>query len=115
MVDGEPANIAKTYGNRYQILADLYILPISPYSPVVAPGAIQLAKWGALQGVPPPFLPSDASKNPGGTSENGFADQNLGARARARPGPGPIWARAHVGPGPYLDMGDKDPSTYSVG
>ena len=49
MVDGEPANIAKTYGNRYQILADLYILPISPYSPVVAPGAIQLAKSeGAL-------------------------------------------------------------------
>ena len=30
MVDGEPANIAKTCGNRYQILADLYILPIPP-------------------------------------------------------------------------------------
>ena len=48
MVDGEPANIANTYGNRYQILADLYILPISPYPPDVAPAAIQLAKSGAL-------------------------------------------------------------------
>ncbi len=48
MVDGEQASIAKTYGNRYQILADLYILPISQYSPVVAPGAIQLATWEAL-------------------------------------------------------------------
>ena len=48
-VDGEPANIAKTYGNRYRILADLYILPISPYSPVMAPGAIQFAKFTALK------------------------------------------------------------------
>ena len=48
MVDGEPADIAKTCGNRYQILADLYILLIYPYSPVMAPGAIQLAKSAAL-------------------------------------------------------------------
>ena len=46
--NGGPANIANACGNRYPILADLYILPISPYSPVMAPGAIQLAKSAAL-------------------------------------------------------------------
>ena len=48
MVDGEPANIAKTYANVYQMFADLYILPISSYSPSIAPGAIQLAESTAL-------------------------------------------------------------------
>ena len=47
-VDGEPANIAKTYANMYQIFADLYILPISSHPPYVAPGAIQLAQCTAL-------------------------------------------------------------------
>ena len=31
MVDGEAANIAKTYGNTYQIFAYLYILPVFKY------------------------------------------------------------------------------------
>ena len=44
MVAGKVANIPKTYANRYQISANLHILPISSNSPYVNPGAIHLAR-----------------------------------------------------------------------
>ena len=44
IVDGEPANIAKTYANRYKILADLYILPIFLYSPYLKPWSYSISE-----------------------------------------------------------------------
>ena len=44
---GEAANISKTHADEYQTFANLRILPISPFSPYVAPGAIYLAKCTA--------------------------------------------------------------------
>ena len=51
MVARKAANIAKTYANRYQISANLHILPISSNPPYVNPGAIRLARSE------PPHLP----------------------------------------------------------
>ena len=44
MVDGEVANIGKTYANMYRIFMYMYISHILIYFPYVIPGAISLAK-----------------------------------------------------------------------
>ena len=48
MVDGEVANIGKTYANMYRIFMYMYISHILIYFPYVIPGAISLAKSGCL-------------------------------------------------------------------
>ena len=64
MVDGEVANIGKTYANMYRIFMYLYISHILIYFPYVIPGAISLAKsvcmhiyLRTLRANPPPCLP----------------------------------------------------------
>ena len=49
MVDGEVANIGKTYANMYRIFMYMYISHILIYFPYVIPGAISLAKSGCLK------------------------------------------------------------------
>ena len=44
MVDGEVANIGKTYANMYRIFMYMYISHLLIYFPYVIPGAISLAK-----------------------------------------------------------------------
>ena len=44
MVDGEVANIGKTYANMYRIFMYMYISHILIYFPYVIPGAISLAE-----------------------------------------------------------------------
>ena len=44
MLDGEVANIGKTYANMYRIVMYMYISHILIYFPYVIPGAISLAK-----------------------------------------------------------------------
>ena len=48
MVDGEVANIGKTYANMYRIFMYMYISHILIYFPYVIPGAISLAESGCL-------------------------------------------------------------------
>ena len=47
MLDGNVADIRKTYANTYQIFVDLYISSILLNLPYVVPGAIYLAKSAA--------------------------------------------------------------------
>ena len=45
MLDGNVANMRKTYANSYQIFSNSYISSISLYFPKVVPGAIYLTQF----------------------------------------------------------------------